>query len=140
MDPWQVLGVARGASPAEIKAAYRQLAKRHHPDVGGDPEQFKRIVAAYDAIRDGRVPEPEPEPAPRQEPPPFWEQPVGGWWGVWGRARPQPGAWRRGAAAGTASQPAPGVYWQEDPRIDAGSDEWLRRRYGPGEAGNGTGM
>lgn len=48
----EVLGLQGGASAEDIKAAYRRLAKRHHPDCGGDPEQFKAVRAAYeDAIR-----------------------------------------------------------------------------------------
>lgn len=50
MDPYAVLGVDRGASPEEVKKAYRKLAVRHHPDKGGDAEKFKEISAAYEAI------------------------------------------------------------------------------------------
>ncbi|HXV43720.1 MAG TPA: J domain-containing protein [Anaerolineae bacterium] len=45
---WAVLGVNRTASRAEIVNAYRALAKIHHPDIGGDPEQFKRLRAVYE--------------------------------------------------------------------------------------------
>lgn len=47
-DWWEVLGVKRDASTAEIGNAYRSLAKVHHPDYGGDQETFKRLRAAYD--------------------------------------------------------------------------------------------
>lgn len=40
------LGVAPDATAAEIKAAHRRAAKRHHPDAGGDREQFERISHA----------------------------------------------------------------------------------------------
>ncbi len=46
---WEVLGVNRTASRAEIVNAYRALAKIHHPDVGGDADEFKRLRAAYEA-------------------------------------------------------------------------------------------
>lgn len=46
---WTILGVSRSASRAEIVNAYRALAKVHHPDVGGDVEEFKRLRAAYEA-------------------------------------------------------------------------------------------
>jgi molecular chaperone DnaJ len=52
-DPHQVLGVRRGASRGEIKRAFRDLARRHHPDVSRDPgaaERFKEIVAAYEQL------------------------------------------------------------------------------------------
>jgi len=56
-DPYQVLGVARDASEAQIKAAYRKLAKTLHPDVHtGDKktaDRFKEVTAAYDLLSDG---------------------------------------------------------------------------------------
>jgi curved DNA-binding protein CbpA len=36
---------------ANVEARYRELAKRHHPDQGGDPEVFKVITAARDAAK-----------------------------------------------------------------------------------------
>lgn len=52
MDPYRILGVAKTATAAEIKAAYRRLSKLAHPDVGGDRETFERIRAAYDVLKD----------------------------------------------------------------------------------------
>ena len=49
---YEVLGLDKGASEADIKKAYRKLAMKHHPDKGGDPEQFKKIQAAYDLLSD----------------------------------------------------------------------------------------
>lgn len=55
-NPYDVLGVAKTASDAEIKKAFRSLAKKHHPDAhGGDPnakKKFQEISAAYDIIGD----------------------------------------------------------------------------------------
>ena len=39
-DPYAVLGVTSQATAAEIKSAYRQLVKQHHPDAGGDDERI----------------------------------------------------------------------------------------------------
>lgn len=54
-DPYSVLGVSRDASDAEIKSAYRRLAKRYHPDHNpGDAaaaRKMNEINAAYDAIK-----------------------------------------------------------------------------------------
>lgn len=45
--PWYVvLNVDAGATPEEIKKAFTALAKRHHPDVGGDAATFAEITAA----------------------------------------------------------------------------------------------
>ena len=56
-DPYEVLGVQRGASDEEIKKAYRAKCKRWHPDLNpNDPtaeEHFKEVQAAYDAITKG---------------------------------------------------------------------------------------
>ena len=42
-----LLGLAPGASPAEIRRAYRRLAKNHHPDLGGEVTAFHSLDAAY---------------------------------------------------------------------------------------------
>lgn len=49
-DPYQTLGVDRGASAEDVKRAYRRLAAQHHPDRGGDTARFQEIQQAYDAI------------------------------------------------------------------------------------------
>lgn len=55
-DLYQILGVARDASQAEIKRAYRQLARQYHPDAnhgsGEAEEKFKKINAAYSVLSD----------------------------------------------------------------------------------------
>src|SRR3954469_11771492 len=55
-DPYEVLGVPRGASAAAIKSAYRKLAKKHHPDNNkSDPkaaERFSEINSANEIIGD----------------------------------------------------------------------------------------
>jgi curved DNA-binding protein len=52
MDYYSTLGLKRGASPEEIKKAYRSLAMKHHPDRGGDEKKFKEISQAYDFLSD----------------------------------------------------------------------------------------
>lgn len=52
MDYYETLGVARTATPDEIKTAYRKLAMKHHPDRGGDPAQFQEITTAYNTLSD----------------------------------------------------------------------------------------
>src|SRR5437660_12434648 len=55
-DPYEVLGVPRGASAAAIKNAYRKLAKKHHPDANkNDPKaaaRFAEINSANEIIGD----------------------------------------------------------------------------------------
>jgi DnaJ family protein A protein 2 len=52
MNPYKTLGVSQSSSGADIKKAYRDLAKIHHPDKGGDSEQFKKITRAYEVLSD----------------------------------------------------------------------------------------
>src|SRR6476646_4612757 len=55
-DPYEVLGVPRGASAAAIKSAYRKLAKKHHPDSNkNDPKaaaRFSEINSANEIVGD----------------------------------------------------------------------------------------
>lgn len=56
MDPHAVLGVAPGASAADLAAAYRREAKRWHPDRGGGDDAQRRMTAvnaAYEDLRRG---------------------------------------------------------------------------------------
>ena len=52
MDYYATLGLKKGASPEEIKKAYRSLAMKHHPDRGGDEKKFKEIEEAYRTLSD----------------------------------------------------------------------------------------
>ena len=82
MDPHSVLGVAPDASPEEVTAAYRELAKRHHPDASGDDGRAIRdINAAYAQLRDGTieqagVPHPGTQVPARPGPPGAWLAPA----------------------------------------------------------------
>jgi curved DNA-binding protein len=67
MDYYSILGVDRNADQNQIKQAYRTLVKQHHPDRGGDAEQFKRINEAYETLKDPasrqQYDNPQPQPS-----------------------------------------------------------------------------
>jgi len=91
-DPHHVLGVPRGASEADIKRAYRALAKRHHPDAGPGPvARFLEIQAAYEALTGGDRPGAPSRPGAQE----------------WAR-RPRPGPSRPPEPGPATSGSAPG--------------------------------
>ncbi len=53
-DYYKMLGVARDATPEQIKKAYRKLAREYHPDAGGDEEKFKDVNEAYEVLSDAK--------------------------------------------------------------------------------------
>jgi curved DNA-binding protein CbpA len=54
-DPYRILSVLRGATPTQVKAAHRRLAKRYHPDGStGDEARFMAVQEAYQLLTDPR--------------------------------------------------------------------------------------
>lgn len=94
-DYYETLGVPRGASEADIKKAFRRLARQHHPDVARDKrkaeEKFKEINEAYEVLGDSAKRKKYDElgadwkAGAEFRPPPGWEG-FGGWRGFRGRA------------------------------------------------------
>jgi len=60
-DPYRVLGIPHGASPAVVLEAYRRLSKLHHPDRNGGSEastrRFQAIQRAYETLRGRPAPD-----------------------------------------------------------------------------------
>ena len=50
MDFYNILGVARNASPEEIKKSYKRLSMKHHPDRGGNNDDFIKVQQAYEIL------------------------------------------------------------------------------------------
>ena len=50
-DYYKTLGVPRTATADEIKKAFRKLARKHHPDAGGDEAKFKELNEAYEVLK-----------------------------------------------------------------------------------------
>lgn len=56
VDPWQVLGVQKGADKKLVKEAYLKLAKQYHPDMNkGNDDRFREVKSAYEQIRTGKA-------------------------------------------------------------------------------------
>jgi curved DNA-binding protein len=81
-DYYASLGVARTASEADIKKAYRRLARKYHPDVSkeaGAEEKFKEVAEAYQTLKDSEkraaYDQLGSHPAGQEfQPPPQWQQ------------------------------------------------------------------
>jgi curved DNA-binding protein len=82
MDHYQTLGIGRDADASAIKAAYRKLASKHHPDKGGNSDDFKRVQEAYEVLSNPqkRAQYDNPDPwanAQRHNPGNFGDHPPG---------------------------------------------------------------
>ncbi len=76
LDPHEILGVAPGTALGAIREAYREKAKKYHPDVGGDAWAFRIVSWAYQTLGTARVvgraqeemtrPAASPTPPPRE--------------------------------------------------------------------------
>lgn len=108
-DPYQVLGVAVTASAAELKAAYRSLAKQHHPDAGGDAHRILELNAAWEVLGDAQR---------RAEHDRLHHA---------GRTDPTRSATARSAAAGRAARTATAQAARGDAQLLA----WLQQVYAP---------
>ncbi|MEY8040257.1 J domain-containing protein [Saccharopolyspora cebuensis] len=83
VDYYELLGIGRDAGAAEIKSAYRTLARSMHPDVGGTPGTFRLLQQAYETLSDPArraeydrpVPDPPARPAARKRPRGFGDDP-----------------------------------------------------------------
>ena len=82
-DPRSILGVSADASVDEIRDAFREKSKKHHPDLGGDEWAFRMVMRAYEVLKSteatgldagGSVSEPASASATAAEPPP-WMRP-----------------------------------------------------------------
>lgn len=100
-DPYEVLGVPRTAGDAEIKKAYRRLARKSHPDVNpgdaGAQKRFQEVAAAYEVLKDPKRRERYDRFGDTGEPPEPASGPFRG--GPFGQGS-RPGAAGKGAAAG----------------------------------------
>jgi len=135
-DYYHTLGVGRSASQAEIKKAFRKLAREHHPDVRpndkGAEQRFKDVNEAYAVLSD---------PDKRK----LYDQ-VGANWEAFSRA----GA-TAGAGAGAGGSPFDGVAWSSGPggggvRYEfrtgggdaSGFSDFFRMVFGEGQGGPGS--
>ncbi|HEY3730137.1 MAG TPA: DnaJ C-terminal domain-containing protein [Steroidobacteraceae bacterium] len=81
-DYYSILGLERGASDAEIKKAYRRLARKYHPDVSKEAnaeEKFKEVAEAYQTLKDADKRAAYDQLGKHQsgqdfQPPPDWQQ------------------------------------------------------------------
>ncbi len=75
-NPYTTLGLASNASKDDAKAAFRKLAQKHHPDRGGDEEEFKKVKGAWESIDNGWIAESAPTPRYATQPSSFTTRPT----------------------------------------------------------------
>lgn len=59
-EAFRILGLRPGADVRAVKRAYRRLARRSHPDAGGDPDSFHQVRSAYERLLPPRDGTPQP--------------------------------------------------------------------------------
>ena len=98
-DHYEALGISRDADQDEIRAAYRNKAKRHHPDLSssGDPRAFQEAQNAYDTLRDPKSRRAYDAELRRSETG-FGARPGGAPPGTWETGGFTGGAYRRGSS------------------------------------------
>jgi curved DNA-binding protein len=79
MDPYAVLGVDPGATPAQIREAFRKLVRRRHPDTSTGPAQVPDVNAVIEAYRILTDPAARARLDPAPEPPTAPSPPRGEW-------------------------------------------------------------
>ena len=68
---YEILGLNQGATPEQIKKAYKKKARKKHPDKGGNEADFQELNAAYERLKGvSQSSESKSRPAPEPEPPP----------------------------------------------------------------------
>jgi curved DNA-binding protein len=65
MDYYSILGISKNASEQDIRKAYKKQSMKHHPDRGGDEEQFKKVNEAYSVLKDPAKRQQYDNPQPR---------------------------------------------------------------------------
>ncbi|MDG3004875.1 J domain-containing protein [Paludisphaera mucosa] len=113
-DPRAVLGVSAEASPDEVRDAFREKSKKHHPDLGGDEWAFRMVVRAYEVLKSTADGGPQGAPAPTEPPP--WMRPAASGFFNQGRF---PFGGGGAAATATAEAPESASAPPEPPRADA---------------------
>lgn len=53
-NPYEILGVTRKSTISDVKKRFRQLSRKHHPDLGGDPMVFDAVSKSYDLFMSGQ--------------------------------------------------------------------------------------
>ena len=69
MNPYAVLGIGENSNKEQIKEAYLNLARQHHPDRGGDANKFKEATDAYDILLNNK---PNPQHTTSTQHRPCW--------------------------------------------------------------------
>jgi curved DNA-binding protein len=71
MDYYSILGIPKNASEQDIRKAYKQKSMQHHPDRGGNEDEFKKVNEAYQTLKDPQKRQQYDNPQPQYNHDPF---------------------------------------------------------------------